>query len=66
MTDITAIDDKGEFVFSLIHINKTVFYNDNGTLASMTAGPDVRGNTYVQTYGYTNGALSFLSSWVKQ
>lgn len=66
MTDITAIDDTGEFVFSLIHINKTVEYNADGTLASMTAGPDTRGNVYKQTYGYSDGAMSFLSTWVKQ
>jgi hypothetical protein len=66
MSDITAIDDTGEFVFSLIHINKQVTYNANGSLATMTAGPDTRGNLYVQTYIYTDGAMSGLSTWVKK
>lgn len=64
--DITAIDSTGEFVFSLIHIDKKVTYTDDGSVASMTAGPDTRGNFYVQTYSYTNGTMSFLSGWVKQ
>lgn len=66
MSDITAIDTSGEFVFSLIHLDKTVQYNADGTVASMTAGPDTRGNIYKQTYAYTNGTMAYLSTWELQ
>ncbi len=37
-----------------------------GALSTITAGPDEDGNTYVQTFGWTDGKLTSISKWVKQ
>lgn len=41
-------------------------YYGDGTLHTVTAGPDADGNSYVQTFVWTAGALTSFSAWVKQ
>lgn len=38
----------------------------SGSQISTASVTDASGNTYVQTYSYTNGLLTGISAWVKQ
>lgn len=45
---------------------QVIAYNGDSTVNTVTAGPDAGGNHYVQTYGWTGGLLTSVSTWVKQ
>lgn len=57
-----AIDNTGRDFHD--DLPKTLSYNPDGTLATITV---TRGsNTWVQTYTYTDGKLTAVSGWVLQ
>lgn len=48
------------------NLAQAITYNGDGTVNTITAGPDAGGSSYVQTFGYTAGKLTSISEWVKQ
>jgi hypothetical protein len=59
-------DSTRAYTFNLDSLAQQLFYNTDGTLNYVIAGPDQNGNSYKQTYTYTSGQLTGISAWVKQ
>lgn len=61
MENVIAIDGS---VLDLGSAAMTFSYNVDGTISYCEVSDF--GNTYRQTFGYTNGQLTTVSRWVKQ
>lgn len=58
-------DATGIYTFSPDALPQVLTYDGLGNVATITAGPDERGNSFRQTMSYTTGKLTGISAWVK-
>jgi len=64
--DVNHYVDSVGSVVPIDSLPQALAYNGDGTLNTITAGPDVMGRSWMQTYSYTAGVLTGISAWVKQ
>lgn len=58
-------DSTGAYCFNPDILPNVMTYFPDGTLETITVGPDSDGNSFRQTMTYTNGNLTGVSAWVK-
>ena len=59
------VDSTGAYPFNPDSLPKAYTWNADGTVATITYGPDANGNSFRETYTYTNGTLTSTSAPVK-
>ena len=61
------VDSTGLYNFNPTSLAQTLVYaGPSGAISSVTAGPDLKGLFYKQSFGYTGSVLTSISGWVKQ